>query len=91
MDHKCKRDCFVRSRLYRKGRTYDLPEETSDKNFAPLEPTIADSGISFGVTEEAAEEQVVTEETSEHVCPDCDKEFKAKIGLIGHMKTHKEK
>jgi len=38
MKYLCLRDCFVNSRLWREGQTYDLPDamEKSPKNFKPV-------------------------------------------------------
>ena len=81
MKYRCLRNCFVNDRYFKEGEVYKLPDsmEKHPKNFE----LIAEA------TESKSEP--LTEEPNPLVCPKCGKECKNKIGLIGHMKSHKEK
>ena len=73
MKYICLRDCFVDSRFWHEGRTYDLPDDMQKtlKNFKLVnEP------------ESPMEKPAFT-------CPVCRKVLTAKIALAGHMRSHK--
>ncbi len=99
MRYLCLRDCFVDSRLWRSGEVYDLHDsmQKAEKNFRPLDApkaTEAEPVVTEGVTPnvELVEDAPIKTTDDFYTCNACGKQFKNKLGLTGHMRSHmKEK
>ncbi len=87
MKYKALRTCYVADRLWREGEIYELPDDMhkSEKNFMPLDgqPVVeVKAEVKEAVT-------VATEATDGFKCEVCGKVCKNKLGLSGHMRSHK--
>ena len=87
MNYRCIRTCLVADHLWREGDIYDLPDDMhkSEKNFMPLDS----KPIAEAKPEVKEAVTPVVEPDKGFVCPTCNKVLKNKIGLIGHMRSHK--
>jgi hypothetical protein len=84
MKYLCLRDCFVNSRLWREGQTYNLPDtmKISPKNFKPVK--LDDEQEAPPAPEAPTPEPPA----NELVCHVCGKECKSAFGLQSHMRSH---
>ena len=90
----CLRTCYVRDRYCEAGNIFDLPGDFPLDHFKRLdEPEVAEVKAEpiepITATTEAEKPMTPKEAVNAFVCPTCQKEFKSKIGLIGHSRTHK--
>ena len=88
MKYRVLRTCFVADHLWHEGEIYELPDDMhkAEKNFVPLDgKPIAEvkAEVKGAVTHD-------TEAKVGFICPTCSKVCKNKIGLSGHMKSHKK-
>jgi len=94
MKYICLRNCYVGERLWKAGKTYDLPDnmEKNEKNFSPIGEAPETLPATPQATPEAVEDKVTTiPPTDNLICPDCGKECKSEFGLKSHLRVHKKK
>ena len=89
----CTVTCYISDRYCEAGNAYELPDDFPivDAYFKRLDVQEVKSVETEAVTATTEAEKPMTakEAVNAFVCPTCQKEFKKKIGLIGHTRTHK--
>ena len=82
----CTVTCYIDDRYMEAGEAYELPDD-----FPIVDGYFQRLDVPKVKAEEAEAEKPMTakEAVNAFVCPTCQKEFKKKIGLIGHSRTHK--
>jgi len=79
----CTVTCYIDDRYMEAGEAYELPDDFPivDAYFQRLDVP--------KVKAEAEKPMTTKEAVNAFVCPTCGKSFRAKIGLLGHSRTHK--
>ena len=77
----CIRTCYIRDHYFEEGNVYELPDDFPLDHLKRLDKLEAI---------DIAENKIKTTDDF-WTCPHCGKQFRAKIALAGHMRSHLKK